>query len=259
MDSNSDENKNLSNNINFDSKNIVRRDNKELFTRVEGAETRAKKEAEERARVEQTKRRFIKRVANNSKRRARKIASAQRRAHLKAVLWEGKNKRRTIIIAIIVLVAAAAYPVYLGGSTLIKNIVASVEEKKEQKEIDELNSDPRNAANNIYEDLLSKYRDEGFEKGEEFFITEFDKLDDDDEVKANVLILRATILSNVFELKHIDTAIESALKAEEINPTSNSAAKLIDLYFMKNDQTNMKKYQKIYQERVGDSIVGGEG
>lgn len=258
MDSNSDENKNLSNDVNFDSKNIVRRDNKELFTRVEGAETRAKKEAEERARVEQTKRRFIKRVANNSKRRARKIASAQRRAHLKAVLWEGKNKRRTIIIAIIVLVAAAAYPVYLGGSTLIKNIVASVEEKKEQKEIDELNSDPRNAANNIYEDLLSKYRDEGFEKGEEFFITEFDKLDDD-EVKANVLILRATILSNVFELKHINTAIESALKAEEINPTSNSAAKLIDLYFMKNDQTNMKKYQKIYQERVGDSIVGGEG
>ena len=49
MDSNFDENKNLSNDVNFDSKNIVRRDNKELFTRVEGAETRAKKAAEEKA------------------------------------------------------------------------------------------------------------------------------------------------------------------------------------------------------------------
>ena len=134
MDSNFDENKNLSNDVNFDSKKIVRHDNKELFTRVEGAETRAKKAAEERARVERAKRRFVKRAENDSKRRARKIASAQRRAHLKAVLWEGKNKRRTIIIVIIVLVAVAAYPVYLGGSTLIKNIVASVEEKKEQKE-----------------------------------------------------------------------------------------------------------------------------
>ena len=131
MDSNFDENKNLSNDVNFDSKNIVRHDNKELFTRVEGAETRAKKAAEERARVERAKRRFVKRAENDTKRRARKIASAQRRAHLKAVLWEGKNKRRTIIISVIILIAALAYPAYLGGSALISTVVSEVDKAKE--------------------------------------------------------------------------------------------------------------------------------
>lgn len=256
MNSNSDENKNLSNDVNFDSKNIVRRDNKELFTRVEGAETRAKKAAEERARVERAKRRFAKRAENDTKRRARKIASAQRRAHLKAVLWEGKHKRRTIIVAIIVLAAAAAYPVYLGGSTLIKNIVASVEEKKEQKENERIKTLPENYANIIMLELAKRYRENGFDAGEAYFEEELDKIEDNDGLIAKLYLSHATVIENEFQGSRIDEAISSAHKSEEITHSAESASKLYNLYLLKGDNINAQKYFNLYKERSGESDGG---
>lgn len=257
MDSNFDENKNLSNDVNFDSKNIVRRDNKELFTRVEGAETRAKKAAEERARVERAKRRFAKRAENDTKRRARKIASAQRRAHLKAVLWEGKHKKRTLIIAGAILLALIAYPAYLGGSALISAIVSSIETAQKEKEIKELNEIPANYANIVFGELLEKYKKGGFEEGEKYFQESYDKVDTD-ELRSALLSMHVNALTSIYNKEHLDLAIEEALRAEEISESSYTATVLMNLYQQKGDNRNYKKYEDLYMSRV-DTSTGGKG
>lgn len=258
MDSNFDENKNLSNDVNFDSENIVRRDNKELFTRVEGAETRTKKAAEERARVERAKRRFVKRAENDTKRRARKIASAQRRAHLKAVLWEGKHKKRTLIIAGAILLALIAYPAYLGGSALIKTISASIEEAKIRKEEETLAAEPGNHSNVVYLELLEKYKNEDFEAGETYFSEELAKVKDD-KTKVALYYMHALAITNTYQTEHLDVAIDSMLQADELDPTSDNAAKLYDLYIRNGDFVKGREYEQIYIEREGEENTEGIG
>lgn len=257
MDSNFDENKNLSNDVNFDSKNIVRHDNKELFTRVEGAETRAKKAAEERACVERAKRRFVKRAENDTKRRARKIASAQRRAHLKAVLWEGKNKRRTIIISVIILVAALVYPAYLGGSALISTVVSEVDKAKEAEEVKVFYENPENYANLVLSELTTKYKEDGFDAGEEYFNDAYSKAEDN-ELRGELCIAHARAIVNVFNNEKIDLAIEIALEADELRQNDRTALLLVELYSRKGDNYKSQEYESLYNKRA-DNSEKGEG
>lgn len=258
MDSNSDENKNQSHAVDFDSKNIVRGDNSEMFTRIEGAKERAKKAAEEKARIERGKIRLAKKIEQNKKRDVQKIKSAQRNAHLKAVLWEGKHKRRTIIIAGIILVAILAYPAYLGGSALISAIISKVQETEERKEEEKLAALPPNYAYDVFQELTNKYREEGFESGEEYFEAELAKVENNNELMVRLYISHATAIENEFQTEHIDAAIESALRAEELDPSEETASKLHNLYYLKGDSGNAQKYKDLYLERL-DQSTGGIG
>ena len=61
----------------------------------------------------------------------------------------------------------------------------------------------------------------------------------------------------------LQTALEYALKAEELDPSIGSAIKLSTVYEMMGDEENTKKYNEIAQQRMDDSgespeAIGGQ-
>lgn len=269
MSSISDEDKNQTNDINFRSENIIRRDNREMFTRVEGAEQRQKQSEQEKAKLDRTKKNFAKaahraqkRAEQKAKSEARKLKNKARNEKLKEMLWTGKNKKRTIIVVVFILVALLAYPVYLGGSTLIENIIATVEKEAQRKEEEELLADPANYANTFLMSLRDKFQNESFEAGKEYFEREIEKNKDEKETLLAIYRVYATEIKNYYGKDKIDVALEAMLYVEEESPSSDSAVLLYEIYKIKGDTTLMQQWLQIYQERIEEieaEYGGGQG
>lgn len=258
MDSDFDEKKDTLKDTVFDSKDIVRKDNREMFVKIEGAEERAKKAAEAEAKREADAKRAEERAANEERRKANREKNRKERSerseHLYQKFWAGKKKKKTIWAFVLILLVIFAYPIYLGASTLIGNIIAEIE-KREEAALEAL---PENYVNIVYQNLNTKYSKEGLEAGEKYFKEELAKASDD-KMRGDLYMERANALTSAFEEEQLDLALESALKAEELSPSERTVVKIMTIYQQKGDTIKYNKYRKIYNERIGAQDEGGRG
>ncbi len=242
----------------FDSKDIVEKDNSDMFTRIEGAEERAKKAAAEAAKRTEAEERQKKRAEDEEKRKQTRAknqeARTERKNRLYHKFWAGDKKKKTIAVIIILLLIIFAYPIYLGGSGLIKDFVAE-QEKREEAAIDAL---PENYVNIVYQNLVNKYKNEGFDAGEQYFNEELNKAEDD-AMRGDLHMERANALTSVFDEERLDEALESALKAEELSPSDRTAVKLMSIYQQQGNTSQYNKYKALYNERIGAQETGGRG
>lgn len=250
--------------IEFHSSKINKKDTKELFVNVEGAEKRAreaehKKHLEERRRIEEQR-------AEERKERAeeraeeKKIAEAeraerreQRQQKREDFAFKVHENRKTIriwaIIGVIVLAAVIAAGVFAVRALITKNKVAEHEEYNNKTSQSVLDSD---SANELFQNGDYKGGMDAYDK--------LIKNAPNEESKAVLYLQRAIAISDYFQGDtELDQAISDAYEAEKIHPNSLSAETIAGLERRKGNEEAAARYDQLAAERLGEDLDPQQG
>ncbi len=244
--------------ISFDSKNIKRHEGEAYFTRIEGAEARAKEKAKAEAEKRKNAQRIIDRARRKVKDREEKIQRDTRRrgckAKLHAIFWEGNHKKITIAVLVVLVLAALAYPAYLG----IRNLAQKHEEQIIAEENERLNNLPENIQNDIYTELVDKYSSESYESGNSYFDEKLQSIEGD-ELTAKAYLSKANALYAVFDLDKIDEAISIAQEAQALIENKETYYTLQKLYEAKGDSVRANQYSEKIRAYGNEGMGEGQG
>ena len=143
------------------------------------------------------------------------------------------------------------------GKTQRVLVFAKGDKAKEAEEVKVFYENPENYANLVLSELTTKYKEDGFDAGEEDFNDVYSKAEDN-ELRGELCIAHARAIVNIFNNEKIDLAIEIALEADELRQNDRTALLLVELYSRKGDNYKSQEYESLYNKRA-DNSEKGEG